>query len=189
MNFWSVLNARDIEAFYHIYQFGHNVEFIVKIAIFSAKKLIYWIPLHLILMWLLGTREKRKCAFNILFTVILGLIFSYFIGVFFDRPRPFIEGLVEPLILHRGSPSFPSNHALIFSIYIAHLRFFHYKFIFFIGLIFMILTCWARIFVGIHYPLDILGGIFLGKFLSVIMIRYGLKFIPNWILEIFLIKK
>lgn len=80
----------------------------------------------------------------------------------FNRPRPFdvSTGLAVNLLFYRPTdPSFPSNlAAVVFGIATAvwvHNRTAGY---WLLGMAF--LACFARVFVGIHYPTDILGGIF-----------------------------
>jgi undecaprenyl-diphosphatase len=76
---------------------------------------------------------------------------------------------VNQVIEHSASGSFPSGHiAFLFALAIA-VYFFNKKW----GLVFFILSLLvglARIFVGIHYPLDILGGIVIG-IVSAIVVR------------------
>ena len=86
------------------------------------------------------------------------------------RPRPFVAHQVNQLIEHSASGSFPSGHiAFLFALAMT-VYFFNIK----IGWIFLCLSFLvglARVFVGIHYPLDILGGIIVG-ITSVIFIRF-----------------
>ena len=49
------------------------------------------------------------------------------------------------------------------------------------GLVFLLLMLWvgvARIYVGVHYPLDILGGVIVG-FLSVLLTRQMIKILKG----------
>lgn len=181
MDIISLADARLLQAIA-----GADMKFpiFVKLAMFCAKNLIYILPCHLIFMWLTGTKEIRREAAIIFFAIAIALICSYLIGFFFDRQRPFVIGLVEPLLSHRNSPSFPSNHALIFAIYCYSLYRFNYFIMFIIALIFTLLTCWARIYTGIHYPFDILGGFLLGYAIAAISINYLMRYIPNWLLSI-----
>jgi len=82
-------------------------------------------------------------------------------------------------------PSFPSKHAsFVFALAAAS---------FFIGrrfglwmLLLALLTGVSRVYVGVHYPGDILGGFILGSLVSVILIatRNYTKSIPDFFINI-----
>jgi membrane-associated phospholipid phosphatase len=77
----------------------------------------------------------------------------------FNRPRPFAtSGLSVHLLFYRPTdPSFPSNLAavvfgLALAVWLMNKRMGTWL------LIMAFVACFARIYVGIHYPSDILGG-------------------------------
>ncbi|EJF90662.1 undecaprenyl-diphosphatase [Bartonella tamiae] len=152
------------------------------VGIFCAKYLIYFIPLHLIVLWLLGGEIERRAAIAVLIAVVVGLVCSFLIGQVAFRPRPFVVGLGRALIQHKENASFPSNHALIFAAYSTVLCCFHYRKAFKLALILALLTCWGRIFTGVHYPFDVLGGVILGIIITFFVVRYALRFIPSFII-------
>lgn len=83
------------------------------------------------------------------------------------RKRPFDELGIEPLVPHGKAFSFPSNHsasALViavgvlnvypaFGIYVAALA---------------VITGLSRVFVGLHYPSDVLSGLFVGGMFGIV---------------------
>ena len=83
------------------------------------------------------------------------------IRFFYDRPRPFEALGIEPLILNNGAPSSPSGHAAFFFALALAVFFTNKKwgYWFFAG---ALLIGIARIFIGIHWPLDILAGAAVG---------------------------
>ena len=149
-----------------------------------AKVLIYFIPFHLIILWFLGGRGERQAALSIVISVAIALILSFIIGHLFYRPRPFVAGIVKALIEHKENASFPSNHALIFTIYVFSLYWYRYKQVARVALVLGLLTCWGRIFTGVHYPSDILGGVVLGLVISVLVIRFLIPFVPKFVYEL-----
>lgn len=79
----------------------------------------------------------------------------------FPRPRPFQDHMVRLLIARSSDPSFPSDHALAAFAIAAALASTHRRTS--IGLFgFATLLAIARVFVGTHYPMDVLGGALLG---------------------------
>jgi len=147
-----------------------------SLAIFFAKYFIYYLVAGAIILFFLIKDKKEKIKYLILtlLSVILSrLIITEIIRFFWYRPRPFVAYAVNSLIKHSASASFPSGHiAFLFALSMAIL-FFNKKF----GIAFLIISLLvglARVFVGVHYPLDILGGIVIG-IISAIVIKIIFK--------------
>ena len=130
------------------------------IMIFSAQYLVYIIPLILLYLWFRD--DDKNFSLFLFFTVILGLIISEGIHLVYYHPRPFVLGLGTQLISHEPDSSFPSDHTVaMFSFALPFLFFKRYK----SGTVFVLLASlvgFARVFVGVHFPFDIISGFFVG---------------------------
>ncbi|MGF7156727.1 undecaprenyl-diphosphatase [Bartonella heixiaziensis] len=157
---------------------------LVLFSIFCAKFLIYIIPLHLFILWFCCEVKERRVVLSICVSIFTALFIGYLISLFYFHPRPFVVGLTTPLIKHRPTASFPSNHALTIASYMASLYFYRYKVAFRFAAIFLCLICWGRIFVGVHYPFDILAGIILGSFISWGVIQFIAPYFPKFLYQI-----
>lgn len=178
------LEQIDIALFHFLVATPQTSTLIAYFGIICAKFLIYFIPFHLLIMWFFGGRGERQTALSVVVAVAIGLLFSHLIGTFCYRPRPFVAGIAHALITHKENASFPSNHALIFTIYSFSLYLYRYKQVARLGFVLALLTCWGRVFTGVHYPSDILGGIVLGLVISFIVIRFLIPFVPKIIYQI-----
>jgi len=131
----------------------------VMVAIASYGSLVFAV----VLLWLWGLRTDSASAQNrlvvarALAAAAAALALGQIIIRALPRARPFSSHNVHLLIPHSPDPSFPSDHALAaFAIAAAVVSSQRRLGIALFG--FGALLGIARVFVGMHYPLDILGG-------------------------------
>lgn len=147
------------------------------LGIFFANYLGYLLVFMAFCFLLKQKNWRQKIYFFSLATlsVILarGLI-TELIRFFYYRPRPFLVLKIQPLINHDLSGSFPSGHAAAFFALALAIFYLNKKWgWWFLGTAFLMGL--ARIFVGLHWPLDILTGILIG-ILSVFVVK---KLLPS----------
>jgi len=126
---------------------------------------IVWIGVTA-LLFVFGRKDGRKVAVLLTITFLilipLGTVLKYEI----DRQRPVPVSSENLLVPSDTDPSFPSGHATIVAggAAILLLRFNRGKQIIasIILAIEAALVAYSRIYVGVHYPLDVVGGIILG---------------------------
>jgi len=137
-----------------------------------GEYIIYLVPFLLLGVWIWfaygkGMKDRVARKLVVLQAVIAGL-FGWFVinplvARVWSRPRPF-EGLggVREVLLHRPDKSFPSDHAtFLFSIGFYFL-YAGWKKTGWTVIITGIFVSIARVILGVHYPLDILGGLVIG---------------------------
>ncbi|WP_407080945.1 phosphatase PAP2 family protein [Delftia tsuruhatensis] len=92
---------------------------------------------------------------------------AHFIAASLNFPRPFVLGLSPAYIAHSARGSLPSAHATVmFTVAWMFLLRPQLR-ILGIGLFgIAAITGWARIYVGIHFPLDVVAGLLLGLLLA-----------------------
>lgn len=127
---------------------------------------IFWIVVSVILV-AVPQKDKsgpaRKCGF----TMMAAMLFSYVVGNLFlknviARPRPFLaDDSVKLLIDFPSEYSFPSGHTLN-SFTAAVTIFLYHKRAGIAALILAALIAFSRLYLFVHYPTDIVGGILLG---------------------------
>ncbi|WP_243291871.1 undecaprenyl-diphosphatase [Bacillus sp. FJAT-47783] len=149
-----------------------------KWMIFISNKIRYVYILLLLMMWFKNMTYK-KMTVNAVISSFITLILNSFIKFFYFKPRPFVKRRVGILIPSKRDSSFPSKHTLL--VFAISTSVFLYErvlgFIMF-GLSF--LTGFSRIWVGHHYPSDIIGSAVLGSLTSMIihkLIRFQTSFV------------
>ncbi len=101
---------------------------------------------------------RREAVLFALTITFVALFFNQLIELIYFRSRPFVTGTVSLLIEKSAeSTSFPSNHAagafaIAFALYWRKWKYGA------LMIILAILLAFSRVFVGVHYPLDVLSG-------------------------------
>lgn len=146
-----------------------------------------WIPLYLFLLLFVLLKFKAKAIPFIIF-VLLGVLFadqsSYFLKHYFERPRPCrdpaLAGISRIIVEYcPKSGSFTSSHAVnhfamgtLFYLSFKNL-FKGYAWLFFLwGAV----ICYAQIYVGVHYPSDVLAGAILGLLIGGLLGHFFRRF-------------
>ena len=125
---------------------------------FFATYAILLIPISLLAGWLWGTERSRKLLLEAAASGLVGLLMAQVIALVYFHPRPFVFGLGHLLIPHAPNASFPSDHlTLIWAVSFNLLL--HPRTRFLGGLLALLglPVAWARIFLGVHFPLDMVG--------------------------------
>ena len=133
------------------------------------------LALLLVAAWLLGRRRSEAprltaTAFLVGVGAVLALLANQAIGPAIARTRP-CHALTHPeVLLHCASDSsFPSDHAMIAGAFAAGLLLLNRR----IGtaaLMLALLLAFARIYVGVHYPSDVAGGLAIGAAIGVLVV-------------------
>ena len=110
-------------------------------------------------------KESRKVGILLVISFLILIPLGTIIKDEVNRPRP-VSLTGDNLLPRDTDPSFPSGHAVIVSAgaTILFLRYSKGKQLIFSTILGIeaLLVCYSRIYVGGHYPLDVVGGILLG---------------------------
>lgn len=151
-----------------------------RVGVFFTDYAGYILILVLIGFWFLRRNPKNKAmvAIALLSGIVARGLFTTVIRFFYHHPRPFTVLTVRQLIPESGF-SFPSGHAAFFFALSTAVYFYNRK----LGAIFFVVSALmglARVYAGVHWPIDIAGGVVLGV-LTAFLTRFALaKFYPDF---------
>ena len=118
-----------------------------------------------------GNRYLRNTALLAIIALVIGDALTQSIKEIVGRFRPFMSMESTRLLIGAGaSYSFPSGHAssMFSAVLVIIWRHRKQKIVSFCLLVLALLVAYSRIYVGVHYPVDVLAGILVGIFAGII---------------------
>lgn len=159
-----------------------------KAAIIFASYMPIVFVIWLLYLWFWGGEEKRNIALFVVYAASLGLIINFIITKLYFHPRPFMLHMGKLLIPHSPETSFPSDHAtFMLSIAFVAMCFRATRFAGIVLFILGIIGGTARIFCGLHFPLDVIGSLAVGLLSSLIIccLRKPLKHLNGVLIRLY----
>lgn len=181
----------DINAvkFFHTFAVGDTVQTAIAITDFGDKYNMIYPGVFLLGLFVYFNRFREAVLFALASET--SYIITKIMKNIFQRPRPPAEfNLIEPY-----SSSFPSGHSLVSMCFYGIMIYFCYKYIKNIWLkniliavlsLIILLIGFSRVYLGVHYPSDVIAGFSLGIFwisMWVVLYKLYLNKITNTELE------
>lgn len=143
----------------------------IHAAMLVANQLILLVPGVMAAVWLWGRQAQRSLMLKALASVAVALGLSYLCGALWPHPRPFVIGLGHVFFAHKPTSSFPSNHTIIIAAFafalILDRRWAGWGWLALAG---ALLVGTSRVYLGVHFPLDIVGGMLLAPLAAAITV-------------------
>ncbi len=168
----------DFKIFYFFNNWAGQNEMLDYIFIFLAEYLEYFLILAFFLFLVFWKKYslKDKIKFGIFglgSAIIARFVMVEIIRFLVHRPRPFLIEQVHQLV-QESSYSFPSGHATFYfalatAVYVLNKK---------IGAAFFLIAgviSLSRVIVGVHWPSDILAGMFLGIIITILIKNFLTK--------------
>jgi len=186
------LNQLDTELFLNLNGW-HNHFFDILMVYVSS--MLFWLPFYIFLFYLLIREYKWKSLIILLFTALLiTLTDQSSVQLFknvFERLRPChnpdIQAMVHTVEYCGGLYSFVSSHATNYFgiiVFVSGLLKNRYKWLPWVLVIWGLLIIYSRIYLGVHYPGDVIAGAILGSVIGWMVLslyRYSdKKWMQHW---------
>jgi undecaprenyl-diphosphatase len=149
----------------------HPAASLVSTANLVAADVVFLVVLLFGTLWVWGRSERRAALLASVCATALALAANQALGLLWYEPRPFMIGLGHTFSEHAVENSFPSDHA---------------TFMFTAGLSLIstgaarrwgivvalagIAVAWARIYLGLHFPVDMLSSAMIALVFSLIAV-------------------
>jgi undecaprenyl-diphosphatase len=174
----------DIQGYHWFNQFAGHHHFLDKAFAFLAQySLELYVVLFVIAWFSLPKSEiKQRHALVIMgLAGVLGLLINVIVSHIYFRPRPFMvldKGTFTQLIPHSPDASFPSDHTTGSFGFAAASWGRAPKWITLSFTLLALLNGVARLYVGVHWPTDVIAGMVIGTFSGRILWKFSHLFQP-----------
>jgi len=142
---------------------------VVMLMLTSLATLYIGVPVIIAILYF---TNRKKIVWDLLISLIIGILLTLVLKTVIARPRP-DEILNFGFLVSATFSSFPSDHASTAFMIGGVLGHYFKRYKLWLYLL-AVLVAFSRVYLGAHYPTDVLVGAFIGILVSQLVIRYGI---------------
>ncbi|MGJ8524409.1 putative undecaprenyl-diphosphatase YbjG [Halomonadaceae bacterium LMG 33818] len=154
-------------------------DWLMWLAYILAVYAIMIIPVILVLGWIRRDKQQQQPMLRALVGCGCALLINALIAHFWFSPRPFMIPIGHTFLHHRPDASFPSDHMTIVMTVAFSLIYQWETRKLGIGIALLgLLIGWSRVFLGVHFPMDMVGGTVVALISSALAYRLNGFYMP-----------
>ncbi|AYV66340.1 undecaprenyl-diphosphatase [Niallia circulans] len=164
-----IFSEVNIHLFRYINDLGKQYTFLNIPMILIAEYMVYFLAIATLLLWFSSKKKNRMMVLCAVVSFLFAEIGGKIAGLLHSNYQPFEELLnVNKLIEKAVDNSFPSDHTILF--FSICLSFYLFKRgIWLFWVILALIVGISRIWVGVHYPMDVFVGAFIATMSSILV--------------------
>ncbi len=155
----------DTKIFQAINNLSGDFPLLDRFIILISNKVRYVYFFILIILWF--RKHSRNTVLKASTSAFITILIRGIIKLFYYKPRPFMKRRIGILIPSKKDTSFPSKHTILVFAVSTSILFYNRTLGLFMSTL-SFLTGFSRVWVGHHYPKDIVGSALIGSFTSII---------------------
>ena len=138
---------------------------------------IFFLVILSLVYWCLN----RQLGLRLLYALILAVTINVALKLLIQAPRPFMVSDAVRLVIEDEGLGFPSAHVMIAVVMWGYLAYYLRRTWLAVGVaLYVLLMAWSRMYLGVHYPQDVIGGLVFGLLLLALFIWLVEHFAPAW---------
>ena len=166
MSLLSTLLEFDSELFLFINQGLINTVFDLSLPVIThIGSILFWFFIA-VFFWF---RKKRKLAFLLIVGLILDIIIVGGLKTIVRRERPYLQ-LPTRILVRESGMSFPSGHSERSFLSVIIISNFYPRYKLFLYIL-SSLIAFSRVYVGVHYPFDVIVGACIGIITGILILK------------------
>ncbi len=172
MTFLNLLQQTDLSVLFFINQQLSNPVFDF---VFKSTHYLSYVMLGLLVAYF-AFRKEKFIVLSMIVVVIASTLTAAVLKNTTHRERPYQTLDVRQLVEEDNNRSFPSNHVQL-SFALSTIVFYFYRRSGLVLFLLSLLMGIGRIYVGVHYPSDVLGGAIIGIMIAFVILKMKHDFI------------
>lgn len=153
-----------------------------------AQWVIYGVPLMMVFVWVRGDHATRRELLQVALAAVLALGLAQLVRYIWPQPRPFALHVGVQYLAHDSDPGLPSDHVTaLWGIAFAALGSRRFALWAFPLLALGLLVGWSRVYLGLHFPFDVLAALPVALAGALVAMALRAKLSPAfaWVLSLY----